>query len=82
MEDHEGLEYTRSIAYGDELLTECSTIFGLDSVEFTLAEVFVSGISKSARGLSMELSHLLSDATEHELTKNALEDLRAVRTLI
>jgi tetratricopeptide (TPR) repeat protein len=90
-EDHEGLEYTRSIAYGDELLTECSTIFGLDSVEFALAEVFVSGISKSARGLSMELSHLLSDATstlvyklgiEHELTKNAQEDLRAVRTLI
>lgn len=90
-EDHEGLEYTRSISYGDELLTESSTLFGLDSVEFALAEVFVCGISKSARGLSMELSHLLSDATstlvfklgiEHELTKNAQEDLRAVRTLI
>lgn len=74
------MEYTRSIAYGDELYTECSTLFGLDSVEFTLAEVFVSGISKNARGLSMELRHLLSDATstlvyklgiEHELTKNA-----------
>ena len=91
-EDHEGLEYKQSIAYGDELLTGVLYYIWtrLSGIRW-VAEVFVCGISKSARGLSMELSHLLSDATstlvfklgpDHELTKSAQLDLKVVRTLL
>ena len=71
----------------------CSTVFGLDSVEFALAEVFSANVSLEAGGLTMDTMSLLSDAVgtlrhhlgegeENSVTREAEEDLRACRILI